>query len=135
MRSFAIFTFIVLGSGAIGCDVEGVGPEAGSRDALVERAESQASLALENYADCESEPEPVCEGEEAELVEALVELDEAQGPDRLEFRTTVTASCANGGSVSCSGNACYVADNIGCACVSGQTLQSAAGCPPATNEQ
>lgn len=134
MRSFGIFTLMVfgLGLGTLACDVEDQGHTApGDRAALVERAEQQASLALENYSDCDSEPEPVCTSEEAELVEALVVLDEAKGDDELTFRTKVIAECAGGTTVSCSGNSCYVADNVGCACVNGQTLQTVGACPPA----
>lgn len=134
MRSLGIFTFmgLGLGLGALACDVEDrrdAAPE--DRAALVERAEQQASLALENYADCESEPEPVCASEETELVDALVVLDEAKGDDALTFRSKVTAECAGGTTVTCSGISCYVADNVGCACVNGQTLQSVGACPPA----
>lgn len=135
MRSFGIFTLMVfgLGLGATACDIEDHGDaEPGDRASLVERAEQQVSLALENYADCESEPEPVCSSEEAELADALVVLDEARGDDALAFRSQVTADCAGGTTVTCEGHSCYVADNVGCACVSGQTLQSVGACPTPT---
>lgn len=134
MRSLRIFTSMVfgLGLGTLACDVEDQGSERpDDRSALVERAEQQASLALENYADCDSEPEPACSSEETELVEALVVLDEARGDDALTFRTKVVADCADGSTVSCSGNSCYATDNVGCACVNGQTLQTVGACPPA----
>lgn len=134
MRSLGIFTLMVfgLGLGTLACDVEEQGgARSDDRAALVERAEQQASLALANYADCDSEPEPVCSSEETELVDALLVLDEAKGDDVLTFRTKVMADCAGGTTVSCSGNSCYATDNIGCACVNGQTLQSVGACPPA----
>lgn len=138
MRTLGIFTFMVLGLGlgSLACDVEDAAvAEQGARGSLVERAELQASEALANYSDCESEPEPVCTSEEAELVDALVVLDEAKGDDALAFRSQVTADCANGTSVSCTGANCYARDNVGCACINGQTLESVGACPPATNEQ
>lgn len=134
MRSLGIFTLMALGLGlgASACDVESHASEGqGARASLVERAEQQASLALANYADCDSEPEPVCSSEETELVDALLVLDEAKGDDVLTFRTKVMADCAGGTTVSCSGNSCYATDNIGCACVNGQPLQSVGACPPA----
>jgi len=107
----------------------------GDRASRVERAEQQVSLALENYADCESEPDPVCASEEDEIAAALVALDEVRGDDAVVFRTSVTASCSNGTSVSCSGNTCYASDNLGCACVAGAILQSVGACPTTTNNE
>lgn len=138
MRSLGIFTLMTLGLGlgASACDVESHASEGqDARASLVERAEQQASLALENYADCESEPEPVCESEQEELVDALVVLDEAKGEHALAFRSSVSADCANGAKVTCSGVSCYATDNVGCACLNGTTLQSVGACPPSTNEQ
>ncbi len=124
----APFMALMVGISALACNLADDDGDQGSRALLVTVAQEEADHALTAYSVCEAAPTPSCSAEEEDLTDALVALDDARG-EALAFRASVTADCADGTSVSCSGSDCYAKDDVGCACVSNGQLQSVAACP------
>lgn len=132
----------IVSAASAACSVEDdAGDDLDSRASLVEQARTAASLALENYFDCMSEPDPQCADEQHELVEKLEQLDDLEA-HAVVFRAKATADCGGGVTVSCEGTSCNALDGGGCACYGDVTyqgmvfhnqLQSSAICPDAAD--
>jgi len=110
------FMIMAICASSLACAVEAAGDGALAREALIEEADEQVSLAATEHAACIAEPEAACEATQDELLAAVEQLHELQA-DELVFRSTIAVSCGNR-TLTCSGTSCWGQDEIGCVCSS-----------------
>lgn len=109
------FMIMAICAASLACAVEEAEDGALARDALVEEADAQVSLALTEHAVCMAEPEAVCEATHAELAVALEHLEELRDGEPV-FRAKATVECDSGKVVSCSGYSCFTEEGVACVC-------------------
>lgn len=111
-----LFMIMAVCAASFACAVEEAEDGALAREALVEEADEQVSLAATEHAACMAEPEAACEATQDELFAAVEHLHELQA-DELVFRSVIEITCGNK-TQTCSGTSCWGQDEIGCVCVS-----------------
>jgi hypothetical protein len=111
-----LFMIMAICASSSACAVEEAEDGALAREALVEEADEQVSLAATEHAACMAEPEAACEATQDELFAAVEHLRELQA-DEVVFRSIIEITCGNK-TQTCTGISCWGQDEIGCVCVS-----------------